>query len=387
MSGLGDVLRADHDAIRATLLSRLQRQEDLNTPVLLHMLGGRVRETLQALARYDESYDVTAVRVEAAQLAHLATKHSIPFGQVSSGLDELVGSIRTHLVSHCDTGRELLSLLERVDRSVGPLRRVAAESYFSGEKAKLLQLANHSSGLLLLTSLSGKPLYINDAGFRLVGLENRKEALSRRMNEFYADDTWKRIRDIGVPAVKQDGRWEGRGRLRNITTGDMIDVQLILLLVLHPQTRKPVGMASIHHDIRDRNRAEECEARKSAILESALDPIITISHSGEITEFNRAAEKTFMTPRAEVIGKRPEEIFFPSANRDQQQRRIDRYVSAREGSMLGKRTEFMAVRANGEEFPAEMAMTISQVQGLPVFTFFLRDISERKLAETQMHQA
>ena len=49
-----------------------------------------------------------------------------------------------------------------------------------------------------------------------------------------------------------------------------------------------------------------------AILESALDPIITISHSGEITEFNRAAEKTFGTPRSEVLGKKPEEIFFPS---------------------------------------------------------------------------
>ena len=49
--------------------------------------------------------------------------------------------------------------------------------------------------------------------------------------------------------------------------------------------------------------------------------------------------------------------------------------------MLGRRTEVTAVRANGETFAAEMAMTISQEQGAPVLTFFIRDISLRKRAE------
>jgi PAS domain S-box-containing protein len=387
VSGLGDVLRADHDAIKASLLSRLQAQEGPHTSVLIHLLVEPLRSILEALADYDRRDDATAVRAEATKLAQLAAKHQLPLAGLFTGLDELVGTIRSQLVSHCETARGLLALLERVDRCVSPLRRLIAESYFAGERTKWFQLVEHAQGLLLLTSLSGKPLYVNSVGCQFVGLESRKEMLSRRMNELYAEDTWKRIRDIGVPAVKKDGRWEGRGQLRNFATGEYIDVRLTMLLVVHPQTRKPICMASLHHDIRDRNRAEECESRKTAILESALDPIITISHSGEITEFNRAAEKTFMRTRAQVIGKRPEEIFFPSGDREQQQRRIDRYVSAREGSMLGKRTEFVAVRANGEEFPAEMAMTISQMRGLPVFTFFLRDISDRKRTEQQMQQA
>ena len=51
--------------------------------------------------------------------------------------------------------------------------------------------------------------------------------------------------------------------------------------------------------------------------------------------------------------------------------------------MLGKRAEVTAVRANGETFPAEMAMTISHEQGSPVMTFFVRDISLRKRAEEE----
>ena len=58
-----------------------------------------------------------------------------------------------------------------------------------------------------------------------------------------------------------------------------------------------------------------------------------------------------------------------------QQDRIDRYLDVGEGSMLGRRVEVTAVRANGETFDAEMAMTISREQGVPVLTFFIRDIS------------
>ena len=67
-------------------------------------------------------------------------------------------------------------------------------------------------------------------------------------------------------------------------------------------------------DIDDRKRAEEqlrqeekelkhSEARKAAILESALDCIVTIDHEGRITEFNPAAEHTFGYRRDEVLGK------------------------------------------------------------------------------------
>ena len=125
----------------------------------------------------------------------------------------------------------------------------------------------------------------------------------------------------------------------------------------------------------------ESEARKRAILESSLDPIITIDHDGVITEFNRAAEHVFGRPRKEVLGTQPSEILFPPAKTEGQQNRIDRYLDAGEGSLLGKRTEVVAVRADGTPFSAEMTMAITRQNGLPVMTFFVRDISLRKQSE------
>jgi two-component system, LuxR family, sensor kinase FixL len=127
----------------------------------------------------------------------------------------------------------------------------------------------------------------------------------------------------------------------------------------------------------------EAQSRKHAILESALDPIITIDHNGAITEFNRAAELVFGHSRQKVLGSKPSDILFPSSKSIGQQDRIDRYLDLGEGSMLGKRVEITAIRASGETFPAEMAMTISQEHGSPVLTFFVRDISLRKQAERE----
>ena len=66
-----------------------------------------------------------------------------------------------------------------------------------------------------------------------------------------------------------------------------------------------------------------------------------------------------------------------------QQDRIDRYLDVGEGSLLGRRVEVTAVRAGGETFDAEMAMIISREEGVPLLTFFVRDISRRKKAEQE----
>ena len=108
-----------------------------------------------------------------------------------------------------------------------------------------------------------------------------------------------------------------------------------------------------------------------------------IDHQGVVTEFNRAAEQCFGHSRDKVLGTQPSEVLFPASTSVGDPNRIDRYLDAGEGSMLGRRIEVTAVRASGETFPAEMAMTISHEQGAPVLTFFVRDISQRKKAERQ----
>jgi PAS domain S-box-containing protein len=122
------------------------------------------------------------------------------------------------------------------------------------------------------------------------------------------------------------------------------------------------------------------EARKAAILDSALDCIVTIDHEGRITEFNPAAERTFGFRRDEVVGKQLADIIIPPSFREQHRRGLARYVTTGEAHVLGRRVEMTAVRADGSEFPVELTITRIPLDGPPSFTGYLRDITERNRA-------
>jgi PAS domain S-box-containing protein len=144
-------------------------------------------------------------------------------------------------------------------------------------------------------------------------------------------------------------------------------------------------------DIEDRKRAEEelrrSEARKTAILDSALDCIVTIDHQGRITEFNPAAERNFGYRRDDVVGKRLADVIIPPSLRERHRQGFARYLATGEAQVLGRRIEMTAVRADGSEFPVELSISRIPVDGPPSFTGYLRDITERKEADEQLRRS
>jgi PAS domain S-box-containing protein len=140
----------------------------------------------------------------------------------------------------------------------------------------------------------------------------------------------------------------------------------------------------------EHKRADEAlregEFRNRAILESALDSIITIDHQGRIMEFNPAAEKTFGYKRAEAIGKQMADLIIPHAVRDKHYRGLAHYLATGDGPILDKRLEMTAMRADGTEIPIELAVTRIGTGGAPMFTGYIRDITQRKQAEEEIHR-
>ncbi len=141
----------------------------------------------------------------------------------------------------------------------------------------------------------------------------------------------------------------------------------------------------------ERIRAEEgvrqSEARKSAILESALDCIVTIDHEGRITEFNPAAERTFGYRRDEVVGKQLAGVIIPPSLREEHRRGFARYLATGEAGIIGTRVEITAVRADGSEFPVELTITRIPLDGPPSFTGYVRDITDRKHSEVELRRS
>ena len=153
---------------------------------------------------------------------------------------------------------------------------------------------------------------------------------------------------------------------------------------------EPRGFAKIMRDRTEWWAVEqariESEARKAAILEAAIDCIVIIDHAGNIVEFNPAAEATFGYSRSEVLGREMAALIIPLALRDAHRAGLSHYLAKGEGPVLGRRIEITAIRADGTEFPVELAITRIATAGPPMFTAYLRDITERKQAEALFNE-
>lgn len=120
------------------------------------------------------------------------------------------------------------------------------------------------------------------------------------------------------------------------------------------------------------------ERRKSALLDAALDCIVTMDHAGRIIEFNRAAERTFGYTREEAVGQPVGELLVPPAGRARYYESFASYLKTGEGDLFGQRIETTAMRKDGSEFPVEIVVSTITLDDRPFFTAYLRDISDRE---------
>ncbi len=137
-------------------------------------------------------------------------------------------------------------------------------------------------------------------------------------------------------------------------------------------------------DVSARKQAQialaESEARTSAIIESAMDAIITVDESINIVVFNKAAVSMFGCPAQEAIGG-PLERFIPQRFRSHHHALIHTFgESGITSRSMGQPGHVDALRANGEEFPVEAAISHAKVFGRQFYTVILRDVTQSKLA-------
>ncbi len=138
---------------------------------------------------------------------------------------------------------------------------------------------------------------------------------------------------------------------------------------------------------RAENELRQSEAVKSGVLSAALDCIIGMDHEGRVIEWNAAAENTFGHKRAEAMGRTLAELIIPPSMREAHWRGLRRYLEAGHGPVIGRRVELSAIRADGSEFPVEIAITRIDLPGPPLFTAHVRDITDRKKAEQDRAEA
>ena len=268
--------------------------------------------------------------------------------------------------------------------------RRAAEEELRGAASRLQAIVETAVDGIITIDDQGTIETVNPATERLFGYtadEMIGRNVSMLMPQPYRaehDSYLHRYRRTGERRIIGIGR-EVRGRRKD---GSEFPLELAVSETMLPDRRFFTGMI---RDISERHRGEEAlrrsEARLAGIIASAMDAIITVDASQRILVFNAAAEAIFRCPAGDAIGQ-PLERFIPPRHRAAHAQHIRDFAQTGVTSRsMWRPGTLMALRADGEEFPIEAAISQVESDGQKLFTVILRDITARLQEEEELRQA
>ncbi len=135
----------------------------------------------------------------------------------------------------------------------------------------------------------------------------------------------------------------------------------------------------------DAGALRDSEMRLRAILETAVEGIITIDEFGHIESINNAAVKLFGYEPAEVIGQNVS-MLMPAPYRQQHDQYLTNYRQTGQARIIGIGREVVGQRKDGSVFPMDLAVSEVLLGSGRIFTGFVRDITARKEFEDQLAQ-
>ncbi len=261
------------------------------------------------------------------------------------------------------------------------LHRHQIERQIKREERRCRALIEAIPQLVFIADSSGQASFFNRRWFDYTGLPTEESQGEGWLDAVHAYDL-ARVREVWSQSVRTGSPLELECGLRSA------DGQYrwhLIRAVTGEDTDGTIRWFATCTDIEEERRREAAlrrsEAHKRAIIESSLDCIITVDHDGKITDFNSAAEHTFGLSRTEVLGRHVGDTIIPSRLREPTMGELAQFVGSASSTVRWHRTELTVTNANGTEFPAELCIVQAPVVGRPVYTWFLRDITDRRRAE------
>jgi PAS domain S-box-containing protein len=138
-----------------------------------------------------------------------------------------------------------------------------------------------------------------------------------------------------------------------------------------------VSRVQFEHEFRD------TAARLRAIVDTAVDGIITINERGIVETMNPAAERIFGYDAKEVIGRNVS-MLMPEPYRSEHDSYLKRYLRTGERRIIGIGREVRGARKDGAEFALDLAVSATSLGNRRIFTGLLRDITARKKLEQEL---
>ncbi|WP_016747597.1 PAS domain-containing sensor histidine kinase [Rhizorhabdus wittichii] len=274
-----------------------------------------------------------------------------------------------------------------LSRSVERTRRRLAQDKLEGYRRAVAASETADELNLLIDGATDHAIYMldpdgrvtiwNKGAERLMGW-SEAEAVGQPIAFFYPPEAVA----AGKPAAdldraRQEGRFEEEEwRIRKDGSQFLAHMSLTALYDEHRQLR---GFGKVIRDVTEQ-RAVERQLRSSAgqmrsILSTVPDAMVVIDAHGLIISFSAAAERLFGYAEAEMLGSNVSRL-MPSPYRERHDSYLDRYARTGERHIIGIGRKVIGQKRDGSTFPMELSVGEAEAGGEPVFTGFIRDLSE-----------
>ncbi|MCB9855397.1 MAG: PAS domain S-box protein [Phycisphaerales bacterium] len=124
-------------------------------------------------------------------------------------------------------------------------------------------------------------------------------------------------------------------------------------------------------------RLASSDTRYRAIVENAVDAIITIDECGLIESINPSAVRMFEYSKEELIGRNVS-MLVPSPDREKHDDYIRQYLKTGKARIIGIGRDVEGVRKSGERFPMRLSIGESELDGRHFFTGIIQDLTDRR---------
>jgi len=128
----------------------------------------------------------------------------------------------------------------------------------------------------------------------------------------------------------------------------------------------------------------QSQERNRAIVDTALDGVITIDSTGIVTDWNAQATAIFGWSREEALGRTLAETIIPERDRQAHEHGIREFLRTGAGAVLNRRIEIVAQHRDGRELPVELAVSPAKIGDAYIFSAFIRDITDRRRTERRL---
>ena len=166
------------------------------------------------------------------------------------------------------------------------LRQSVERATAEQQRQTIVALLEKCSDLVGMATEDGQWFYLNPAGQKMVGMESMDEVRGQSMESLLVPDDVIRLRNEVLPAVRSVGQWQGEQHLRNLKTGEAIEMAANIFAVRDPQTDRLLCIASVLRDMtaqkhgsvelqRAKEAAEEAARTKSLFLANMSHEIRT----------------------------------------------------------------------------------------------------------------